>query len=236
MFFAIGVGAYQAAIFHLFTHAFFKALLFLGAGSVIHGMSDEQDMRKMGGIWRMLPITYAMMWIGSLALAGVPFFAGFFSKDMILEVAFAAGTGVGSFAFTLGIVAAFMTAFYSWRLIFMTFHGESRASAEVLSHVHESPKVMTIPLMILAAGAVLSGLLFASGFIGSGAENFWGASIYNRPDNTILEDAHHVPLWVKLLPLVVTAAGIGVAYMFYIRRPSMPVSLAKTHRELHLFC
>src|SRR5690348_13381112 len=142
MFFAAGVSAYSAAIFHLMTHAFFKALLFLGAGSVIHALSGEQDMRKMGGIWRLVPITYALMWIGSLALAGIPPFAGYFSKDVILEAAWASGSGVGLYAFWLGIFAAFLTAFYSWRLIFLTFHGRPRASDEAMHHVHESPQVM----------------------------------------------------------------------------------------------
>ncbi|MDP6954089.1 MAG: NADH-quinone oxidoreductase subunit L, partial [Alphaproteobacteria bacterium] len=151
MFFACGVSAYSAGIFHLMTHAFFKALLFLGAGSVIHAMSDEQDMRKMGGIWRMIPFTYALMWIGSLALAGIPPFAGFFSKDGILESAFAAHSAVGSYAYWLGAAAAMMTAFYSWRLLFMTFHGTPRADEKVMAHVHESPKVMLLPLTVLAA-------------------------------------------------------------------------------------
>ena len=145
MFFACGVSAYAAGIFHLYTHAFFKALLFLGAGSVIHAMSDEQDMRRMGGIWRKIPITYAVMWIGSLALAGVPFFAGYYSKDLILEAAWAAHGPFASYAFWLGILAAVLTAFYSWRLLFLTFHGEPRAAPEVMAHVHESPKVMTDP-------------------------------------------------------------------------------------------
>ncbi len=139
MFFAAGVSAYGAAMFHLYTHAFFKALLFLGAGSVIHAMSGEQDMRKMGGIWKKVPYTYAVMWIGSLALAGVPFFAGFYSKDMILEAAFAAHSGVGLFAYAMGTLAAFMTAFYSWRLLLMTFHGSPRADHHTMEHVHESP-------------------------------------------------------------------------------------------------
>jgi NADH-quinone oxidoreductase subunit L len=138
MFFAAGVSAYGAAMFHLYTHAFFKALLFLGAGSVIHAMSGEQDMRKMGGIWKKVPYTYAVMWIGSLALAGVPFFAGFYSKDMILEAAFAAHSGVGLFAYAMGTLAAFMTAFYSWRLLLMTFHGSPRADHHTMEHVHEA--------------------------------------------------------------------------------------------------
>jgi len=144
MFFACGVSAYPAAIFHLMTHAFFKALLFLGAGSVIHAMSDEQDMRKMGGIWRHIKKTYILMWIGSLALAGLPFFAGFFSKDIILESAFASGSTIGTLAFVLGILAACMTAFYSWRLLFMTFHGEPQADEKVMAHVHESPPALPL--------------------------------------------------------------------------------------------
>jgi NADH-quinone oxidoreductase subunit L len=180
MFFAIGVSAYPAAIFHLMTHAFFKALLFLGSGSVIHAMSDEQDMRKMGGLWKLIPVTYALMWIGSLALAGIGIpgtmigFAGFHSKDVILESAFAAHTGVGNYAFWLGIAAAFMTAFYSWRLLFMTFHGQPRCDEKTLAHVHESPRIMIVPLFLLAAGAVFSGALGYQFFVGDGLATFWG--------------------------------------------------------------
>jgi NADH-quinone oxidoreductase subunit L len=235
MFFAAGVGAYPAAIFHLFTHAFFKALLFLGSGSVIHAMSDEQDMRKMGGIFRYIPFTYAMMWIGSLALAGVPIFAGYYSKDMILESAFAAHTGAGNIAFGLGLVAAVFTAFYSWRLLFMTFHGEARASQEVMSHVHESPPSMTVPLAILAIGAVFSGVVFYGFFVGEGHAEFWGNAIFMLPDNQILEAAHHAPLWVKLSPLVAGVVGILVAYLFYIRRTDYPGAIASLHREAYLF-
>jgi NADH-quinone oxidoreductase subunit L len=166
MFFALGVSAYSAAMFHLVTHAFFKALLFLGAGSVIHAMSNEQDMRKMGGIWKKIPVTYAMMWIGSLALAGMPFFAGYYSKDLILESAWAANTEIGRFAFWMGIAAALMTAFYSWRLIIMTFHGKPRADKETMDHVHESPPVMILPLVVLAIGALFSGALLYGGFAG----------------------------------------------------------------------
>lgn len=167
MFFALGVSAYGAAMFHLVTHAFFKALLFLGAGSVIHAMSDEQDMRKMGGIYKMIPMTYILMWIGSLALAGIPFFAGYYSKDMILEAAWADNSWFGHYAYWMGIAAALMTAFYSWRLIIMTFHGKPNASKEVMSHVHESPKVMIMPLLVLAAGAIFSGYALYGGFVGS---------------------------------------------------------------------
>src|SRR5687768_10338649 len=176
MFFAAGVSAYGAAMFHLFTHAFFKALLFLGAGSVIHAMSGEQDMRKMGGLWRLVPWTYALMWIGSLALAGVFPFAGYFSKDIILESAWAAHSGVGTYAFLLGIVSAFMTAFYSWRLLFMTFHGPSRADHHTLEHAHESPWVMLAPLLPLAAGAVIAGWVGYEWFVGEGREGFWRES------------------------------------------------------------
>ncbi len=171
MFFALGVSAYGAAIFHLMTHAFFKALLFLGAGSVIHAMSDEQDMRNMGGIWKKIPITYAMMWIGSLALAGVFPFAGYYSKDIILESVWADHTWFGHFAYWMGITAALMTAFYSWRLLFLTFHGKPRASEKVMSHVHESPSVMILPLLVLAIGAILSGKFMYGGFVGSAVDH-----------------------------------------------------------------
>ncbi|MBT5178443.1 MAG: NADH-quinone oxidoreductase subunit L, partial [Rhodospirillaceae bacterium] len=178
MFFALGVSAYSAGMFHLITHAFFKALLFLGAGSVIHAMSDEQDMRKMGGLYKLIPVTYVLMWIGSLALAGIWPFAGFFSKDIVLEAAFAANTGVGQYAFWLGIVAAFLTAFYSWRLLIMTFHGTSRADEVTLAHVHESPKVMLIPLAVLALGAIFAGFALFTFFVGEAAPEFWGNSLF----------------------------------------------------------
>ena len=221
MMFAIGVSAYGAAIFHLMTHAFFKALLFLGAGSVIHAMHEEQDMRKMGGIWRTIPYTYAMMWIGSLALAGLPPFAGFFSKDIVLEAAWAAHSGVGQFAFWMGILAAFMTAFYSWRLLFMTFHGESRAPKKVLDQAHESPWVMLGPLVVLSVGAVLAGWIGYDAFVGDSRLAFWGQSIV-QGENDVIYAAHHVPLWVKLLPLVMAASGIGLAYLMYMARPELP--------------
>ncbi len=240
MFFAAGVSAYGAAMFHLFTHAFFKALLFLCAGSVIHAMSGEQDMRKMGGIWRLIPITYVLMWIGSLALAGVGIpglfgFAGFYSKDMILEAAWGAHTAVGDYAFWLGIVAALLTAFYSWRLLFMTFHGSPRADEKVMDHIHESPKVMLIPLYVLAAGAVFAGILGYDHFVGHDMEHFWGESILVLPAHGAMESAHHAPLWVKLAPLAVGIVGIALAYLFYIARPELPVMLAARFRGLYLF-
>jgi NADH-quinone oxidoreductase subunit L len=235
MFFAAGVGVYQAAIFHLFTHAFFKALLFLGAGSVIHAMSDEQDIRRMGGIWRKIPVTYAMMWIGSLALAGVPFFAGYYSKDMVLEVAYAAHSGVGSYAFVMGLLAAFLTAFYSWRLIILTFHGAPRADHHVMEHVHESPPVMLIPLLVLAAGAVVAGFLFYPLFVGDHQEAFWNGAIYTAAHNHVLHDAHEVPAWVPLAPTVVGLAGIALAYALYMLAPGIPGQLAARFAGLYRF-
>ena len=235
MFFALGVSAYGAAMFHLFTHAFFKALLFLGAGSVIHAMSDEQDMRRMGGIWKMIPFTYAMMWIGSLALAGVPVLAGFYSKDMILEAAFAAHSPVGAFAFWMGIAAAFMTAFYSWRLIFMTFHGKPRADEKVMDHVHESPLIMTVPLAFLAVGAVAAGMVFAPHFIGELRGDFWGAAIQVLAENDTVERAHHVPTWVKILPIATGASGILLAFVFYMRARHWPAEVAGRFSRLHGF-
>jgi len=235
MFFAAGVSAYPAAIFHLMTHAFFKALLFLGSGSVIHGMSDEQDMRKMGGIWRKMPITYALMWIGSLALAGIPLFAGYYSKDTIIEAAFGAGSGVGQYAFWLGVAAAFMTALYSWRLIIMTFHGKPRATEEVMHHVHESPWIMLVPLILLAVGAVFSGGLAFETFVGEHFRDFWHDSILVLPTHGALEAAHHVPLWVSVLTLVVAFGGIGAAYVGYMLRPDLPGKLAARFEGVYLF-
>jgi NADH-quinone oxidoreductase subunit L len=235
MFFAAGVGAYSAAIFHLFTHAFFKALLFLGSGAVIHGMHDEQDMRKMGGIWKKMPITYAYMWIGSLALMGIPFFAGFYSKDMVLEVAWAAHTGVGTYAYVLGLVAAFMTAFYSGRLIFMTFHGETRADHDVYHHAHDAPPIMWVPLLLLAAGAIFSGFLFHDYFVGEGFESFWRSSIFLSEGNEVVEQAHHITGIVKQLPLVAGGLGLLLSWLIYIRRPAMAGELARTFHFLYQF-
>ncbi len=235
MFLAAGVGAYQASVFHLFTHAFFKALLFLGAGSVIHAMSDEQDIRRMGGIWRMIPWTYAMMWLGSLALAGIPFFAGYYSKDAILEAAWARHSGIGTYGFICGTVAAFLTAFYSWRLIILTFHGTPRADEKTMAHVHESPAVMVAPLIVLGVGAVVTGIMFESSFIGEGWHEFWRGAIVNGPNNTVLDDMHHVPLLVSLLPTLVGALGIGLAYMMYVARPEWPARAAKAMPGLYRF-
>jgi len=232
MFFACGVSAYSAGIFHLMTHAFFKALLFLGAGSVIHAMSGEQDMRRMGGIWKKIPYTYAYMWIGSLALAGLPFFAGYYSKDIILESAYGAGSAVGKFAFMLGIAAAFMTAFYSWRLLFMTFHGAPRASDDVMHHIHESPPVMLLPLILLALGAVFAGYI-GHDIFGMVSENgkFWRGALVTTSEKT----AHPAPAWVSILPTFMAFAGIALAYLFYIARPQLPGKLAAAFPALYRF-
>ncbi|MCC6597364.1 MAG: NADH-quinone oxidoreductase subunit L [Alphaproteobacteria bacterium] len=304
MFFALGVSAYGAAMFHLVTHAFFKALLFLGAGSVIHAMSDEQDMRKMGGIWRKIPFTYGLMWIGSLALAGIPPLAGFYSKDIVLEAAWADHSWFGNYAYWMGIAAAFMTAFYSWRLLIMTFHGKPRADHHTMEHVHESPPIMLAPLLVLAAGALLAGAVFYQPFVGSpkaggsahgeavtetahaekpvahaekpqdkahnqtpatkikalsadisaemtealetvkemdaeiaqGTDRhiFWGKSLKILPENDTVEAAHHVPKWVKFLPLVVGTLGIALAYLAYLLSPGVPGRIARMFKPLHI--
>ncbi|SBV95817.1 NADH-quinone oxidoreductase subunit L [uncultured Alphaproteobacteria bacterium] len=234
MFFALGVGAYGAAIFHLVTHAFFKAMLFLGAGSVIHAMSDEQDMRRMGGIWRNVKFTYAIMWIGSLSLAGLPVFAGYYSKDTILEAAWGAHSAIGQYAFWMGAAAALLTAFYSWRLLFMTFHGQPRADEKTMAHVHESPPVMLVPLMALAVGAIFAGMIGYDAFVGEGRAAFWKTALAVVGADP-LEAAHHVPPFVKMLPIAVAGAGILVAYLFYIVRTDVPGRLAAAMPGLHRF-
>ena len=241
MFFAAGVSAYPAAMFHLMTHAFFKALLFLGAGSVIHAMSDEQDMRRMGGLYKLIPITYAFMWIGSLALMGIGIpgtgigFAGFHSKDIVLEAAYAAHSAVGGYAFWLGLAAAFMTAFYSSRLLFMTFHGTPRCDEQTLAHVHESPKIMWVPLLVLVAGSFLAGALGYGVFVGDSYEEFWKEAIFILPTHTALEDAHHVPFWVKASPLVVGLLGIGSAWYIYLKAPGSAARIAGVFPALYRF-
>ena len=235
MFFACGVSAYAAGIFHLMTHAFFKALLFLGAGSVIHAMSDEQDMRRMGGIWKMVPVTYGLMWIGSLALAGIPPFAGYYSKDIVLEAAFASGTPWGLYAYVAGIAAAFLTAFYSWRLLFMTFHGTPRADEKTMAHVHESPLVMIAPLLALAAGAAFAGLIAYEFFVGGKMATFWGEAIKMLPAHDALAKAHHVPAWVKLSSLVVGTLGIGLACVLYLWAPGLPAVIARRYQRIYQF-
>ena len=235
MFIAAGATAYQASIFHLMTHAFFKALLFLCAGSVIHAMSDEQDMRKMGGIWRKIPITYVCMWIGSLAIAGVPFFAGYWSKDAIIESGYVTPVGMGMYGFWTGTLAAFLTAFYSWRLLIMTFHGAPRANAHTMAHVHESTPWMTIPLMVLAVGATFSGWALHDYFIGEDQIAFWAGSIVSGPANHVLVDIEHVPVFIEWLPTVTAGLGILLAYVMYMLRPDLPARLASACRPVYVF-
>jgi len=229
MFVALGVGAYGVGIFHLFTHAFFKALLFLGSGSVIHAMSGEQDMRKMGGLYPMIRMTWLMMIIGNLALTGFPFTAGYYSKDAIIESSFASGSG---FAFTLLVVAAFCTSFYSWRLAFMTFHGTPRADKETLDHVHESPNVMLVPLYVLAVGALAAGFVFQDYFIGHHFAEFWHGAV---AENEIMHKMHEVPTWVVWSPFVVMVAGFLLAALFYLKDTSLPAKLAAQHEPLYKF-
>src|SRR5579875_667915 len=235
MFFAAGVSAYGAAIFHLLTHAFFKALLFLGSGCVIHALSGEQDMRKMGGLRSLIPATYLLMWIGSLSLAGIWPFAGYYSKDTILEASWAAGTGIGQYAYWLGTFAAFLTAFYSWRLIFLTFHGKPRASKEVMAHVHESPPVMILPLLVLAAGAIFAGIIGYHWLVGEGRETFWGDSILVLPGHDTIAAAEKAPFWVAKLPLAMGLAGIAVAWLAYIVQTGIPAWFAHYFRPIYLF-
>jgi NADH-quinone oxidoreductase subunit L len=241
MFVALGVGAYGAAVFHLFTHAFFKALLFLCAGSVIHAVDGEQDMRYMGGLRKHIPITFWTMTIGTLALTGVGIpgtvigFAGFFSKDAIIESAFASHSSLGGFAFTLLVIAALFTSFYSWRLAFMTFFGKPRASADVMHHVHESPMIMLVPLFILTAGALFSGVFFVEYFFGHHYEEFWKGALFTGPENHIVHEFHNVPKWVKWSPFAAMALGFVTAWYMYIKSPSTPKRLAETHRGLYQF-
>ncbi|HCR85139.1 MAG TPA: NADH-quinone oxidoreductase subunit L, partial [Alphaproteobacteria bacterium] len=244
MFFACGVSAYAAGIFHLYTHGFFKALLFLSAGSVIHAMSDEQDIKKMGALWNKIPLTYVVMLIGTLAITGFPYLSGYFSKDLILEAAYAksqAGSGVAKYAFYVGIVTAFLTAFYSWRLVLLTFHGKFRNTDEVKEHIHESPVVMTLPLMLLSIGALFVGYIFANKLgIGHEGLKFWSGALkegfakYHGERESIYTLAHHVPDFVKQLPLIVGAMGFILALIMYIIAPKLPDILVHIFRPLYL--
>jgi len=242
MFAACGLGAYTVAIFHLFTHAFFKALLFLGAGSVIHAMHHEQDMRNMGGLAPKIRITWIMMLIGTLALTGVGIphvigFAGFHSKDAIIEAAYAAHTP-HNYVFWVLVFAAFMTSFYSWRLMFMTFHGKTRAEPDTFRKAHESPYVMLIPLFVLAIGAVASGFVFKEYFIGHHYKEFWNKSIYEGANNHILHEMHEVAKnipWVSWAPFAAMSAGFILAWLYYIQFPTLPVATAAAFKPLYLF-
>jgi NADH-quinone oxidoreductase subunit L len=264
MFFVAGIGAYEAAMFHLFTHAFFKALLFLGAGSVIHGMHHEQDMRKMGGLAKFMPLTYAAMMIGTIAIIGLGLphtqfgFSGFFSKDAILESAYAgvtAGVAFAPVAFWFGLIAAFLTSFYSWRLIYMTFHGPApheahddhgHAAHDTHGHddhahddhghdhtPHESPLVMLIPLALLSLGAMFAGVYFFDAFVDSQNETFWAGAIYRAAENHVLHDRHNVPEWVLWAPLVVTVGGFLIATFTYFFNRGVGKRIADSGGPLH---
>jgi NADH-quinone oxidoreductase subunit L len=237
MFVAMGLGAYGIGMLHLFTHAFFKALLFLGSGSVIHAMSGEQDMRQMGGLSGHLRTTWVMMLIGTLALTGFPLTAGYYSKDAIVETAFASHAAVAEFCFWTLVLGALLTAIYSWRLMFLTFAGRPRASEEVMSHVHEAPNTMLVPLYLLAAGSLLAGWYFKDYFFADIDQEglFWGTSIERRSENAIVQEIHHVPLWVKLAPSAMMALGLATAFLFYVVRPGWPKRLATASGPLYRF-
>jgi len=234
MFVAMGCGAYSVGMFHLFTHAFFKALLFLGSGSVIIAMHHEQDIRHMGGLKERIPFTYITMIIGTLALTGFPLTAGYFSKDAIIEAAYVGKNPMALYGFICTVAAALLTSFYSWRLIFKTFHGKPY-DVKHWKDAHESPMVMLIPLGFLAAGSVLAGLPFKDIFAGHGVEGFFRESLTFAKTNTVLDDMHHIPWQIGLLPTLMMAIGFVVAWHFYIRRPDIPVELARQHDVLYRF-
>jgi NADH-quinone oxidoreductase subunit L len=235
MFLAAGVGADPAAMFHLINHAIFKALLFLAAGSVIHAVAGEQDIRKMGGLWRRLPVTYVCMWAGALALAAIPPFSGYYSKDAILAAAVAEGTAPAIFGAVLGTVSAGLTAFYIVRLILLTFHGEARASREVMAHVHESPVTMLGPLIPLALGALASGFLLGPSFVGRHFARFWAGSIVLPPHNHVMTGLHHISAVAENLPLLASLIGVAVAFLFYVARPALPFALMQRAHPLYQF-
>ncbi len=237
MFVGLGVGAYSAGIFHLFTHAFFKALLFLGAGSVIHAMHDEQDLRNMGGLRKGIPVTFFMMVVGTLALTGFPLTAGFFSKDAIIEASHGAHGPIAHYAYILLVVAAFLTSFYSWRLIFMAFFGEPRHDGETAKHVHESPLVMLIPLAVLATGALIAGYLGKDFFIGEQTSAFWRNALHAAPTATAspASEAPSGPEWIAWLPTAMMAGGFLVAWFSYIAVPSTPAVAIRLFGPIHAF-
>ena len=234
MFVAMGTGAYSIGMFHLFTHAFFKALLFLGSGSVILAMHHEQDIRHMGGLKDKIPFTYWTMVIGTLALTGFPLTAGYFSKDAIIEAAYVSTNPMALYAFGMTVIAAALTAFYSWRLIFMTFHG-SPHDRHHYEEARESPIVMLIPLGFLAAGAIFAGYPFKDLFVGHGVAEFFRESLKFGPTNHILEDMHHIPYLASIAPTVMMAIGFVIAWEFYIRRPELPAELARQQEPLYKF-
>ena len=231
MFFAAGVGAYHVAIFHLFTHAFFKALLFLGSGSVIHSLNDEQDVRNMGDLWKKMPVTWFAMVVGTLALTGFPFLSGFYSKDAIIEFAFLKGTNVGYFAAGIGIMTAVLTALYSWRLIFKTFHGKFNNKNLSKSEIHESGLTITIPLLMLVVGSIFSGFLFKEFLIGHDYNNFWRDSIL------ILEKFDHsgIPLWLLVITPFFVTILIPVSFFLYIKKTNVLDGFVLKYKSLYNF-
>ena len=231
MFFAAGVGAYHVAIFHLFTHAFFKALLFLGSGSVIHAFQDEQDIRNMGGVRKKLPYTYIFMLIGTLALTGFPFLSGFYSKDAIIEFAYLRDSSLGNYAAAVGILTAFLTSIYSWRLFFKTFHGSYKNKKIPINETHESPFVMLFPLLLLAAGAIFSGFLFKETFIGNHSNEFWQNSIF-----FLNEIKHaHIPMWFLIITPLLVVISIPISFYYYVSNTSILEEFKKTNLPLYNF-
>ena len=231
MFFAAGIGAYHIAIFHLFTHAFFKALLFLCAGSVIHSLNEEQDITKMGGIYKKIPFTYTFMIIGTLAITGFPFLSGFYSKDAILEAAYFSNSYLGGYATVIGVITAILTSVYSWRLIYKTFHGEYRGESDKFKNIHESPLVILIPLFLLAIGASLSGFLFKDLFIGNDHQDFWRTSIFFK-DEFLLK---HPPLWFLMITPIFGLLIIIGAYFLYIKNENILENLKNSNQPLYNF-
>ena len=229
MFFAAGMGAYNIAIFHLFTHAFFKALLFLGAGSVIHAFHDEQNIEKMGGVWKKIPMTYTLMVIGTLALTGFPLLAGFYSKDAIIESAYFSKSLFAGYAFVIGLTTAFITSVYSWRLIFKTFHGKYNNSMS-FDKVHESGLVMIIPLVVLAIGAIFSGYVFHEIFIGENTK-FWGKAIF-----FLKQTAHgHPPLWLLILIPTLVISAIPLSFILFLKRKDIVENFINSQKPLYNF-
>ena len=232
MFFATGVGAYNVAMFHLFTHAFFKALLFLCSGSVIHAFKDEQNIDAMGGVWKKLPYTYTLMVIGTLALTGFPLLSGFYSKDAIIEFAYLRGNTTGYYAAGIGIFTAFLTSIYSWRLIFKTFHGSYNNKNIKIDEVHESPIVMLMPLILLSIGAVFAGFVFKDLFVGQAAvNNFWGQSIlFLKPLST-----EHPPIWFLILTPILVTISIPISYYLFVKNKILPETIASINQPLYKF-
>ncbi len=231
MFFAVGVGAYHVAIFHLFTHAFFKALLFLGSGSVIHSLNDEQDIRKMGGLWKKMPFTWIAMLIGTLALTGFPFLSGYYSKDAIIEFAYLSGTKIGYLAAIIGIFTAFLTTIYSWRLIFKTFHGKFNNQKVSQSDIHDSEITILLPLVVLVLGSIFVGFLFKDLLIGHNFTNFWNNSIL------FLKEVNHsdIPTWFLLITPIIVVLTIPLAFYLYIKNEQILINLTNKNEKIYLF-